>query len=414
MNFTVVEDANQISPTQIKVIGVGGGGSNAVNRMIEADLAGVDFVAVNTDQQALHRSLTQNRIAIGQQVTNGLGAGGDPGVGEKAALEDKETIKEMLGGCDMVFITAGMGGGTGTGAAPVIAQLSKEMGILTVAVVTKPFKVEGRKKLQLAEEGIERLREHVDTVLVIPNQNLFNIVERKTTIKDAFRFADDILRQGVQGISDLITKTGLINIDFADVRTVMKGKGDALMGIGSASGENRATEAANGAMNNPLLEDAHIDGAQSILVNVRGDENLTLEEYEEIVRMITSAAHEDALVIIGTAVDESLGETIEVTLVATGFEHGFHGQAKGSLYDSVLGGERKGAERIPPKQGTSFGQRSASSPSSLGYGKGSFAAEKKSARDQHGEVFKTKVSPVVVTSDDLSIPTYYRMAKNQG
>ncbi|NCN04244.1 MAG: cell division protein FtsZ [Spirochaetales bacterium] len=322
MNIEIVDDYQEeqpSSPTVIRVIGVGGGGSNAVNRMIDARLRDVDFFAVNTDMQALKGSRAPTRLPLGSQVTGGLGAGGNPEIGERAALEDKETIKKLLANSDMVFITAGMGGGTGTGAAPVIASIAKEMGILTVAVVTKPFAFEGRKKAKLAEEGIGRLREHVDTLITIPNQHLLKIVEKNTPIKEAFLVADDVLRQGVQGISDLITKPGEINIDFADVRTIMKGQGDALMGIGRGRGENRAVDAATNAINNPLLEDANIDGAQGMLVNVTGGVDFTLSEFEEIMQIITANTDDDAMIIAGTAVDEALEDEIIVTVVATGF-----------------------------------------------------------------------------------------------
>jgi cell division protein FtsZ len=322
MNFEIIEESQEeqsTSPTVIRVLGVGGGGSNAVNRMIDSQLRDVDFIAVNTDLQALKGSRATTRLPLGSEVTAGLGAGGNPEVGERAALEDKETIKKLLQHSDMVFITAGMGGGTGTGAAPVIASIAREMGILTVAVVTKPFTFEGRKKSALAEQGIAKLREHVDTLITIPNQHLLKIVEKNTPIKQAFLVADDVLRQGVQGISDLITKPGEINIDFADVRTIMRGQGDALMGIGKGKGENRAIDAATNAINNPLLEDANIDGAQGILVNVTGGPDFSLSEYEEIMHIITANTDDDAMIIAGTAVDESLEDEILVTVIATGF-----------------------------------------------------------------------------------------------
>ncbi len=308
------------TPTVIKVIGIGGGGSNAVNRMIEAGVENVEFIAVNTDLQALQRSRAEARIPLGSKLTGGLGAGGVPDVGEQAALEDKEEIQNMVRGADMVFITAGMGGGTGTGAAPVIAQAAREMSILTVAVVTKPFDFEGRKKRQLAEDGIAKLREAVDTLITIPNQHLLKIVERRTPIKEAFLIADDVLRQGVQGISDLITKAGEINIDFADVKTIMNGRGDALMGIGAGNGENRAVDAATNAINNPLLEDARIEGAKGLLVNVSGGMDFALTEYEEVLNIITANADEDALIIAGSAIDELMEDEVRVTVIATGFD----------------------------------------------------------------------------------------------
>ncbi|GAB4365283.1 MAG: cell division protein FtsZ [Spirochaetales bacterium] len=318
MTIELVEDSGA-NPTVIKVLGVGGGGSNAVNRMISAGLQNVQFIAMNTDLQALQNSQADIRLPLGTKLTGGLGAGGIPEIGEKAALEDKERIQDIIRGADMVFLTAGMGGGTGTGAAPVIASIARDLGILTVAVVTKPFEFEGRKKMKLAEEGIRKLRNAVDTLIVIPNQHLLKIVDRKTPIKQAFLLADDVLRQGVQGISDLITKAGEINIDFADVRTIMKGQGDALMGIGIGHGDNRAVDAATNAINNPLLEDAHIEGAKGILVNVTGGNDFTLSEYEEILRIITANADEDALIIAGNTVDETMDDEIRVTVIATGF-----------------------------------------------------------------------------------------------
>ena len=312
-------DEGITEPTVIKVIGVGGGGSNAVNRMIASGLKHVQFIAVNTDLQSLKLSHAEIKLPLGTKLTGGLGAGGVPDVGEKAALEDKEELQNVLLGADMVFITAGMGGGTGTGAAPIVAQIAKEMDILTVAVVTKPFDFEGKRKMQLAEEGIARLRESVDTLITIPNQYLLRVVERNTPIKEAFLMADDVLRQGVQGISDLITRPGEINIDFADVRTIMKGRGDALMGIGVGNGENRAIDAATNAINNPLLEDAQIEGAKGILVNVTGGADFSLTEYEDIVKIITANADGDALIIPGSALDYTADDEVQVTVVATGF-----------------------------------------------------------------------------------------------
>lgn len=324
MQIEVIEDRMNegiADPTVIKVIGVGGGGSNAVNRMIESGLKKVDFIAVNTDMQALKLSKAQIKLPIGSKLTGGLGAGGVPETGEKAAQENRDDVENILRGADMVFITAGMGGGTGTGAAPVVADIARASGALTVAVVTKPFDFEGRRKMQLAEEGIEKLREAVDTLIIIPNQYLMKIVEKKTPIKAAFLMADDVLRQGVQGISELITVTGEINIDFADVRTIMKGRGDALMGIGVGSGENRAVDAATNAINNPLLEDARIEGAKGILINVTGGEDLSLSEYDEVIKIVTANADEDALIIPGQTINPQMEGEIQVTVVATGFKN---------------------------------------------------------------------------------------------
>ncbi len=318
MHIEVVEE-KESNPTQIKVVGVGGGGSNAVNRMIAAGLRSVQFTAMNTDLQALGKCAAEYKLAIGTKLTHGLGAGGMPEIGEQAAQEDREAISSALEGSDMVFITAGMGGGTGTGAAPIVAEAAKELGILTVAIVTKPFDFEGRKKKQLAEEGIAKLRDAVDTLIVIPNQYLLKIVDRRTPIKEAFLVADDVLRQGVQGISELITEDGEINIDFADVRTIMMGKGDALMGIGEGYGDNRAVDAATNAINNPLLEDARIEGAKGILVNVTGGEDLSLMEFNEVVEIITANADSDVLVISGLKTVADLEDCVKVTVVATGF-----------------------------------------------------------------------------------------------
>ena len=300
----------QSAPTIIKVVGVGGGGGNAVNRMIAQGLKKVDFLALNTDVQALQRSNAQTRIAIGKELTGGLGAGGQPEIGEKAALESKEEIKSELDNTDMVFITAGMGGGTGTGAAAVVAEIAKGTGALTVGVVTTPFAFEGSKKMQLAQTGIERLRKQVDTLIIIPNQYLLKITEPNTPIRKAFLMADEVLFQGVQGISELITEPGEINIDFADVKTVMRGKGDALMGIGFGEGANRAVDAATAAISNPLLENASIEGAKSVLVNICGSDNLTLQEYQSVNELIQKHCAEDALIISGQSFNAELGDWI--------------------------------------------------------------------------------------------------------
>ena len=319
MSIEFIEDRST-NPTVIKVLGVGGGGSNAVNRMIAAGVKNVHFIAINTDLQALQMAQAGIKLPIGAKLTGGLGAGGMPEVGERAAMENQEELQNLVRGADMVFVTAGMGGGTGTGAASVIARLARELEVLTVAVVTKPFDFEGRRKRILAEEGIEKLREQVDTLILIPNQYLLKIVERRTPIEEAFFLADDVLRQGVQGISELITEPGIINIDFADVRTIMKGKGDALMGIGEGVGDNRAVDAATNAINNPLLEDAKIEGAAGILVNVTGGNDLSLTEYEEVLKIITANADEDALVIAGNTLKESMGDSLRVTDIPTGFK----------------------------------------------------------------------------------------------
>jgi len=305
----------------IKVVGVGGGGTNAINRMIDAGLKGVEFVAINTDAQALLMSDADVKVYIGGNITRGLGAGSNPEVGEQAALENKEAVAEAIKGADMVFITAGKGGGTGTGASPIVAEIAKEQGALTIGVVTRPFSFEGRKRAQQAETGIDKLREKVDTLIIIPNDRLLEVAEQKTSILNAFRMADDILRQGVQGITDLITVPGLINLDFADVRTIMSNAGSALMGIGVGSGENRASEAAHAAISSPLLE-ASIEGAKGILLNISGGTDLGLFEVNEAAEIIASVADPDANIIFGAVIDDSLGDELKVTVIATGFEFG--------------------------------------------------------------------------------------------
>jgi cell division protein FtsZ len=304
----------------IKVVGIGGGGTNAVNRMVDAGLKGIEFVAVNTDAQALQMCDADQKLQIGDQLTRGLGAGADPEVGYGAANESRDEIKEALKGSDMVFLTVGEGGGTGTGAAPVIAEVAKqEIGALTVGVVTRPFDFEGAQRARQAEEGIQRLREQVDTLIVIPNEKLLAVVERRTSILDAFREADNVLRQGVQGITDLITIPGLINLDFADVRTIMHEAGSALMGIGDASGENRAAEAAKNAISSPLLEQS-VEGATGILLNITGGSDLGLFEVNEAAEIIQSAADSNSNIIFGAVVDEGIGDAVRVTVIATGFE----------------------------------------------------------------------------------------------
>src|SRR5436190_9088852 len=303
----------------IKVVGVGGGGTNAVNRMVDAGLKGVEFIAVNTDAQALQMCDADIKLQIGAMLTKGLGAGADPDAGQGAANESRDEIKEALKGADMVFVTAGEGGGTGTGAAPVIAEIAKhEVGALTVGVVTRPFLFEGSQRGRQAEDGIQRLREQVDTLIVIPNEKLLGIVERRTSILDAFREADNVLRQGVQGITDLITIPGLINLDFADVRTIMHDAGSALMGIGAASGENRAAEAAKTAISSPLLETS-VEGATGILLNITGGSDLGLFEVNEAAEIIQSAAASDSNIIFGAVIDEGVADDLRVTVIATGF-----------------------------------------------------------------------------------------------
>jgi cell division protein FtsZ len=302
----------------IKVVGVGGGGSNAVNRMVDAGLSGCEFIAVNTDAQALLMCDADVKMPIGSDVTRGLGAGADPSVGRSAAEESRDELKEALKGADMVFVTAGEGGGTGTGAAPVVARLAQEIGALTVGVVTKPFSFEGRRRAEVASRGVDELRDEVDTLIVIENDRLLQVVEKRTSIVDAFNVADDVLRQGVQGITDLITIPGLVNLDFADVRTIMNEAGSALMGIGTASGENRATEAARAAVSSPLLESS-IEGATGILLNVTGGPDIGLFEVNEAAQVVTSAADQNANVIFGAVIDENQSDEVRVTVIATGF-----------------------------------------------------------------------------------------------
>jgi cell division protein FtsZ len=302
----------------IKVVGIGGGGSNAVTRMVESGMSGVEFVAVNTDAQALLMTEADVKIHIGSQATRGLGAGADPNVGAAAAQESRDELKEALKGADMIFVTAGEGGGTGTGGAPVVAEIGRELGALTVGVVTRPFGFEGRMRAGQAEQGVNNLRENVDTLIVIENERLLQVVEPTTPVTDAFRMVDDILRQGVQGITDLITVPGLINLDFADVRTIMRDAGSAMMGIGVASGENRAVEAAQSAISSPLLETS-LDGATGVLLNITGGKELGLAEVDEAAQVVTAAADANANVIFGAVIDDSMGDHVRVTAIATGF-----------------------------------------------------------------------------------------------
>ncbi len=308
------------SPTVIKVVGCGGGGSNAVNRMIFRELSNVDFIVLNTDKQALNRSRAQTKLAIGQKVTKGLGAGGKPEIGEQAAEEDKELITNELRGADMVFITAGMGGGTGTGSAPVVARIAKELGCLTVAVVTTPFEFEGNVRMRQAKEGLVKLREHVDSLIVIPNEQLFKNIDKNLTVKESFQKADEVLCQGVEGISNIITNPGDVNTDFADVRNAMAGQGNAIFGIGVAEGENRATDAAYNAIHNPMLEDSKIDGAKNLLVNICASEDITLPEVQEICKIVTASADKDYNMFWGQVTQPELEGKISVTVIATGFE----------------------------------------------------------------------------------------------
>ena len=318
LRLTLDPDARR--GAKIRVVGIGGGGSNAVNRMVLAGLGGVEFIVVNTDVQALEQNQASVKIQIGQKLTKGLGAGADPNIGRQAALEDTETIIQMLSGADMIFITTGLGGGTGTGAAPVIASLASELGALTVAVVTKPFRFEGKRRAMHAESGLDALRECVDTVITIPNERLLAIVDQNTSLTDSFSMADDVLRQAIQGISDLILVPGLINLDFADVKAIMSGMGVAMMGTGIAEGENRAMLAAQKAIASPLLEDGSVNGARGVIINVTGGPDLSLMAVHEASCVIQEAAHEDANIIFGAVEDPSLKGKIKITVIATGFE----------------------------------------------------------------------------------------------
>src|SRR5215216_4094285 len=305
---------------KIKVIGVGGGGGNAVNRMVDVGLAGVEFIVANTDVQALDNAKAAVKMQIGHKLTKGLGAGADPNIGRQAALEDTDTIIQALSGADMIFVTTGLGGGTGTGAAPVIASLASELGALTIGVVTKPFRFEGKKRAVQAEAGLEALRDCVDTIISIPNERLLTIIDRRTTMSEAFGLADDVLRQAIQGISDLILVPGLINLDFADVRTIMSGMGVAMMGTGVADGEGRAMQAAQRAVSSPLLEDSSVNGARGVIINVTGGSDMSLMEVNEASCVIQEAAHEDANIIFGAVIDPDLTGKVKITVIATGFD----------------------------------------------------------------------------------------------
>ncbi len=306
--------------TIIKVIGVGGAGTNAVNRMIATGMSGVEFIVANTDAQQLGDSLAEEKIQLGSKLTRGLGAGANPNVGREAANEDRDKIQKVLQGADLVFITSGMGGGTGTGAAPVVAEIAKELGALVVGVVTKPFKSEGKKRSTQAEEGIKNMKSNVDTLITIPNELLLKIIDRNTPVEDGFKLADDVLRQAVQGIADLIMVTGVVNVDFADVRTVMQETGDALMGVGIGTGESKAIEATQMAINSPLLEETSIEGAKAVLINIAGGNDLSLHEVNEITNEITSQVDPDANIIFGTTVDPALDDKVRITVIATGFD----------------------------------------------------------------------------------------------
>ncbi len=339
-------DEEARSGARIKVVGVGGGGSNAVNRMVAAGLDGVEFIVANTDLQSLRLNPAPNKLQIGAKLTKGLGAGADPNVGRQAALEDTEKLIEALDGADMVFVTTGLGGGTGTGAAPVIASLASELGALTIAVVTKPFKFEGKKRAIQAERGLEELRDCVDTVITIPNERLLATIARTTSLTDAFASADDVLRQAIQGISDLILVPGLINLDFADVKTIMSGMGLAIMGTGHAEGEGRAMKAANLAISSPLLEDASVKGARGVIINVTGGLDLSLIEVSEASGIIQEAAHEDANIIFGAVVDPRMDGNVKITVIATGFDRPASAAVTPVDLQSYAAWKQEGGEKI--------------------------------------------------------------------
>ena len=339
---------------KIKVIGIGGGGCNAVNRMISSGLKGVDFIVANTDVQALNKSLAPIKLQIGSELTDGLGAGANPEVGREAALESKSAIEDTLRGADMVFVTCGMGGGTGTGAAPVIAEIAQDLGALTVAIVTKPFSFEGKKRMEQAVNGLDELKKHVDTIIVIPNDRLRELIDKTTPMLEAFREVDNVLHRGVQSISDLIAVAGLVNLDFADVKTVMKDRGNALIGIGVGSGEGRAVEAAKEAVSSPLLETS-IDGATDAIINVTGGSSLTLFEVEEAAEIIRSAANTDINTIFGAVINENLNDEVIVTVIATGFEkpseplyHSFNNTSRENLYKDVDNDDMDSDFDVPP------------------------------------------------------------------
>ncbi len=412
------------NPAVIKVIGAGGGGSNAVNRMMSNDMRFVDFIVANTDLQALNESKAPTKLSIGTKLTGGLGAGGNPEVGEKAALEDKETIANVIKDADMLFITAGMGGGTGTGSVPVIAEIAKDLNILTVAVVTKPFGFEGKMRMKLAEEGIKKLREYVDAIIIIPNQNLLKLVPPKTPIKAAFKKVDSVLAQAVQGISDLIYRPGEVNVDLADVRSAMSEKGNAHMGVGIGEGENRAVDAATNAINNPLLEDSRFEGAKNILVNICGDENLCMDEVDEIMGIVNASADPNVSICFGTTTDPEMGSKVSVTLIATGFP-------SGEFFELGKKTERIAEpEKEKPTSSNSGNFISSSewndiadskAPPITGLGRRNHSAPKMEEKKIEPEmdpvdnlfVDKDSLFKVEVPSDgiDLDVPTYYRAGK---
>mgnify|MGYP001236477356 FL=1 len=388
----------------IKVVGIGGGGGNAVNRMIEEGLGGVEFIAINTDAQALMLSKAKTRVRIGDKLTRGLGAGGSPEIGRKAAEESADELYEVLRGADMVFITAGMGGGTGTGGAPIVAQVAKELGALTIGVVTRPFTFEGARRIQTAEAGIEALKSQVDTLIVIPNDRLLQIVDKRATLQDAFRMADDVLRQGIQGISELITVPGLINVDFADVRTIMSEGGAALMAVGSASGDDRARRAAEDAISSKLL-DVTIDGARGILFNITGGPNMGMHEVSEAAAIIKETAHPDVNLIFGAAIDENMGDEIRITLIATGFE-----QTRVTSRRPVQPQQRAARPEAPAQRPATVSRSETAPQPEVLPEEQTVESEPPAPSVRSGDEFKRRV----YDTDDLDIPTFLRRSRGGG
>lgn len=403
---------------KIKVIGVGGSGCNAVNTMIRMGLEGVEFITANTDKQALEASLAPTKLPIGQELTKGLGAGANPEIGRKAALEDYARISELLAGSDMVFITAGMGGGTGTGAAPIFAKIAKEVGALTVGVVTKPFQFEGKKRSKHAIAGLQSLRENVDSLITIPNQRLLAISGASLSMVDAFKKADEVLLNAVQGISDLINHTGLINSDFADVRTIMQNKGLALMGIGYGEGEHRAVEAATSAISSPLLEDISIDGATGIIINITGGSNLKIHEVNEATTLIMEAAHEDAEIIFGTVIDENMNDRVKVTVIATGLGGGAS-EATAPLADSRIAGAvlevaaqltADGAEQVAQQAAPQALPQPPLPNASMLASQVEAAAESELTR---ARTIAQRLGITNLTDDEYDVPTYMRRSQDR-
>jgi cell division protein FtsZ len=393
--FSFEEDV--VSPVRIKVIGVGGAGCNAINTMITSGLARVDFIAANTDLQALDRSRASYKVQLGPERTRGLGAGAKPEVGKDSALESKDHIRECLEGADMVFVTAGMGGGTGTGAAPIVASIARELGILTVGVVTKPFSYEGHRRMIHADEGIRDLRRHVDTLLVIPNQRLLGIVDKATPLLEAFKVADDVLRQAIQGIADVITTTGHVNVDFADVRTVMSHTGRAVMGMGVARGTNRAIEAAQKAICSPLLEEGSVEGARGVLLNITGGPNMSLHEIEEAATIVQQTADPEANIIVGQVINPDMGDDLVVTVIATGFER----EEPSAPVPMPAARTSRTSQQVMTGAGQTMGERSYAERPLKDLDRPAFLRRMGDGRESMDRV-------AVVTDDEWDVPTFLR------